>query len=259
MNSTQKCAYHAYLQLPKLLDLQFPLAEPVHHDEMLFIIVHQCHELWFKQVIHEIFRLREKLELDEIFEALKSLKRIHEIFKLVSYHMDILNTLSPDEFAGYRHVLSPASGFQSYQFRIIEFLCGIKVESYLEGFKDHLEIYSLMQECFLSPSLFDKILLILRKRNLLSSDPSQSEKNEVLEAILQVYKNRENFSDLHFLFENFVDLDSTVQIWRTQHVKIAERMIGRKMGTGGSSGVDYLANVASKKLFPILWEVRSLI
>lgn len=255
----EKISYHDYLQLSKLLDLQIPLAKPEHHDEMLFIIVHQCHELWFKLIIHEFCRLSEKLAQSEMLEVLKTLRRLQEIFKLLNEHMNILNTLSPDEFAGYRNVLAPASGFQSYQFRMIEFLCGAKDANFLECFKKIDDVYLLMKKLFDAPSLCDVIEETLKKRNLIPQTESPADKSNVVQGILTVYKEREKYSDLHFLFENLVDFDVTVQLWRSLHVKIAERMIGKKMGTGGSSGVDYLASITSKKLFPELWEVRSFI
>jgi tryptophan 2,3-dioxygenase len=254
-----KCQYHTYLQLPALLKLQTPLTDPEHHDEMLFIIIHQCHELGFKQIIHELLRLIEILKNDQIFEAIKTLRRIQEMTKLLSYHMGILNTLSPDEFAGYRHILSPASGFQSYQYRVIEFLCGLKDERFLEVFKETEEIYIWAKNYFDHQTLYDVLITLLNHRKLISKSTCPRSDKELIEALLKVYRERETYSDLHFLFENILDFDNLMQVWRIQHVKIAERTIGSKMGTGGTSGVGYLSHIMSKKLFSELWEVRSLI
>lgn len=259
MSHEPKCSYHSYLQLPNLLALQKPLVDPPHHDEILFIIVHQCHELWFKQIIHELSRLIETVQNNELFEATKTLRRIQEIVKLLSYHMGILNTLSPDEFAGYRDALMSASGFQSYQSRAIEFLCGLKDLRYLESFKDTEEIYNWLKQHFEAPSLYDALLDLLYRRGLVKKNTYERSDKEVIEALLKVYKERKAYSDLHFLCENLIDLDAFLQSWRNQHVKIAERTIGHKMGTGGTAGVEYLSKIMYKKLFPELWDIRHLI
>lgn len=263
----QKVSYQAYIKVDELLTLQEELSNPKHHDELLFIIIHQSHELWFKLIVHELKRVYKQIENEIFFEALKSLDRVIVIFKSLIQQFDILHTLSPDEFLGYRDLLNPASGFQSYQNRIVEFLCGIKEKAFLDTFQNKPENYNSLIECLEAPSIWDKVIDMLhrldfnipesvRKRNF--SEPYQANES-VTHAIKEVYLNREKYAGLHYLFEKLIELDTTVQIWRMRHFKNAERVIGRKPGTGGSKGMEYLFSTISKKFFPELWEVRTIL
>lgn len=263
----QKVNYQDYIKVDELLRLQNELSQPKHHDELLFIIIHQSHELWFKLIIHELKRVSEHIEKELLYEALKSLDRVIVIFKSLVQQIDILHTLSPDEFLGYRDLLAPASGFQSYQYRTMEFLCGLKEEAYMEVHRNKPDVYALLQEQLHAPSIWDKTLQLLHqmgfaipesvtKRNYAETYQSHP---EVISAIKEIYLNRSKYTSLHYLFEKLVELDATIQIWRMRHCKNAERVIGHKQGTGGSKGTEYLMAIVSKKLFPELWDVRNIL
>lgn len=267
MTTLTHVTYHSYLKLEELLSLQEELSSPVQHDELLFIIIHQSHELWFKLVIHELRHLIKHLETDQIYEACKTLNRVVVITKNLIQQIEILHTLTPDEFLGYRHLLAPASGFQSYQYKIIEFLCGIKDASYLDKYAKQPEIYADLKANLELPSIWDTVIHLLHRQNFAIPNEILHRRYDeryhlhpvILEAVKTVYTNRQKYVHLHFLFEILVEFDLSVQIWRFNHLKNAERSIGYKQGTGGSPGIEYLQAAASRKFFPELWEVRSLI
>lgn len=263
----QKVNYHHYLKVGELLSLQEELSNPKHPDELLFIIIHQSHELWFKLIIHELKRLKVYISKSFLYEAFQSIDRILAIFKSLIKQIDVLHTLTPDEFLGYRDLLSPASGFQSYQYKIIEFLCGLKDKGYIEIHRERQDIYSILKEYLEATSVWDQVILLLQTNKFSISDQmmqrdfaeSYTASPEVVSAIKEVYMNRSNYQGLHYLFEKLVELDLTLQIWRTRHCKNAERAIGLKQGTGGSKGMEYLQAICSRKLFPELWDVRSVL
>jgi tryptophan 2,3-dioxygenase len=262
-----KLTYDKYLKVDELLSLQEEQSDPVHHDEMLFIVIHQAYELWFKQILHELSGVVKNIRKNSLFPVLKSLDRIITIQKVIIKQVDIIETLSPVEFAGFRDHLNPASGFQSHQFRLVEFFCGLKNDEYLKYHKHVPHIYKMLEDQLATPSLYDEVLGFLSRQgfdipdDILTRDvKKQYQSNDaVLEVIKKVYFNTEDHKELYYLFEKLVEIDENFQIWRFRHVKMVQRTIGMKMGTGGSPGAQYLMTTLSKTFFPELWDVRSLI
>ncbi len=232
-------SYDAYLKIPELLSLQKPLSKPVAHDELLFIITHQTYELWFKQVIFETQALISLVQKDELFTGFRLLGRISEIFRILVQQIDILETMTPVEFNQFRANLNPASGFQSAQFRKLEKMGGIKSDSDTETI----------------PTLKSALLELLVQRRLLRVS-QVGQDSEVKAALLKVYEERSSL-DLYNLCEALIKFDEMFMLWRFRHVQMVERMIGMKMGTGGSLGVPYLQQTLKKRFFPELWEIRT--
>jgi tryptophan 2,3-dioxygenase len=254
--------YTSYLHLDELLSLQQPRSSSPEHDEMLFIVVHQVYELWFKQVLHEARRLRETLRAGDSVASLAALKRILTILKTLVAQVDVIETMTPMSFNSFRARLEAASGFQSQQFRELEFLLGHKrpavVEQYPAGSTAHRTLTQLLDE----PTVFDALLCYLQhcghpvpqpalKRSVREAPKPSA---EVQEMLLGVYKKNDFAAQV---CERLVDLDEGLQEWRYRHVKMVERTIGMKPGTGGSAGVNYLRETLFKPLFPDLWEIRS--
>ncbi len=253
--------YNDYLKIPDLLKLQIPQSSPPHHDELLFIIIHQAYELWFKLILHELDNTVSYMQKNEILRAQHFVKRVVEIMKLLVSQIHILETMTPIEFLEFRNHLMPASGFQSLQFREIEFLLGLKDERYFHFFKNSPEILQKLTERLNKPDLYSVYFQMLRNLGYsVPSDP-QNEKNntKTLQALLPIYQNPEKNLPLYLLTESLVELDETLALWREHHVRVVERIIGFKKGTGGSSGVEYLKSTTSKKCFPALWEVRTIL
>ena len=254
-------SYGEYLQLDELLSLQ--RVDPVgDHDEMLFILIHQASELWFKELLHELRLAQDSLEADRASMALGTLKRILAVLKTLVGQMDILETMTPVAFSAFRHRLDPASGFQSAQFREIEFVLGLKRPERAKQFAIGSEERRRIEELGSRPSLWISFLRYLRIRGheipdeVLDRDLglSTEESPAVQEVLMEIYR-----SDILAtqLCESLVDLDEGVQEWRYRHLKIAERTIGAKLGTGGSAGAEYLRQTLFKPLFPDLWAIRS--
>jgi len=253
--------YGEYLALDRLLDLQRPRSEPEEHDEMLFIIIHQTYELWFKQELHEMERLASVLRAGDTYLAVKTLRRILVILKVMVAQTDILETLTPLDFNRFRDRLEQASGFQSVQFREVEYACGSKRPSYLKMFAEGSPERDRLERRLEAPTLFDAYLRYLASRShpiperLLGRDVrAPVEEDEALQELLRkIYvEDRE----AAMLTELLVDFDEGFQEWRYRHVKMVERTIGDKPGTGGSSGVDYLRSSLFKPFFPDLWRFR---
>lgn len=254
--------YNSYLAIDELLDLQRPRSEPEEHDELLFIIIHQTYELWFKQLRHELAFLSERLDQDDLPRAFHTLKRILKIMKTLVSQVDILETMTPLEFDSFRDRLESASGFQSYQFRVIEFLLGHKRPEPLEFQPLNSLGRQLLEEAYRTPSLWRVFLGLLHRAghtlppDLLQqpvTEANQSSK-DVQEALLQVYRQDHQLAEL---CELLVDLDEGLQEWRYRHVKMVQRTIGSKMGSGGSSGAEYLMKTLFRPVFPDLWDIRS--
>ncbi|HKU42588.1 MAG TPA: tryptophan 2,3-dioxygenase family protein [Polyangiales bacterium] len=253
--------YGKYLQLERLLGAQQPLSTGPEHDEMLFIVVHQVYELWFKQILHELDRLRVTLDRAETHRALATLKRVLTIFKTLVAQIDILETMTPMSFLAFRDRLERSSGFESVQFRQIEFSLGHKrksaLEHYPEGSAERAQLERRMQE----RSVWDSFLGYLHAQGFeLPAEVRQRDVQQAIEpsaavqaALLSVYKSDALVSQL---CERLVDLDEGVQEWRYRHVKMVERTIGTKAGSGGSSGAEYLKATLFKPLFPDLWAIR---
>ncbi len=253
--------YSQYLKVDELLKLQDPKSK-TEHDEMLFIIIHQVYELWFKQILHEMGSLDKNLREGETYLSLFNLKRILTILKTLVSQIDILETMTPLQFASFRGLLETSSGFQSLQFRKVEFLLGHKREKMLEHFKSNPEHYNDLKEAYLRSTVYDAFLkhLQIKKhavpQSLLDRDVTTpiQENAEVQKILIDIYKNDPLLSQL---CERLVDLDEGLQEWRYRHVKMVERTIGVKMGTGGSPGAEYLRRTLFQPIFPDLWSIRS--
>ncbi|MCO1333233.1 tryptophan 2,3-dioxygenase family protein [Microbulbifer sp. OS29] len=254
--------YSSYLKVDELLQCQKPLSDGPEHDELLFITIHQSYELWFKQMLHELDFLVRLFNAGERNRALHTLKRVDAIYRTLIQQVDILETLTPLEFMSFRDRLSTASGFQSYQFRELEFLYGAKDPKKLENYTPGSTHYQRLLKRLESPTLWDAFLTFLTHeghkvpQGELERDFSQvPEPSPAVQKILiDVYRNDPLVSEI---CEALVDIDTSLQQWRYRHVKMVERTIGSKMGTGGSSGVGYLHGTLFKAVFPDLWAIRS--
>ncbi len=240
--------YSSYLRLDELLDLQTPLSEGPEHDELLFITIHQAYELWFKQMLHESDRLVALLNNDEHYKAGHTLKRIRMIIKTLVQQVDILETLTPLEFTSFRSSLARSSGFQSGQFREVEFLYGLKDPSKLEPFKDEPERTAKLQARLAEPSIWNVFTQFIKRQGLAIDEQS------IKDTLKSLYSGRPELANI---CELLVDLDEGIQEWRYRHVKMVERTIGGKMGSGGSEGAGYLVKTLFTPMFPLLWEIRN--
>jgi tryptophan 2,3-dioxygenase len=259
-NFESALTYTSYLAVDELLQLQKPLSDGPEHDEMLFIIIHQTYELWFKQLIHEFSQAQRALESADTHYALSILGRIRTIMKVCVAQVDILETMTPLQFNAFRGYLASSSGFQSAQFRKVEAILGRR-DSRLAG---HLppEVQREISEITSRNSIWDSFLEYLVKRGhvlpseVISRDKSiaYTSNSQVQDALLKVHQSDPESS---LVAERLVDIDEGIQEWRYRHVKMVERTIGHKMGTGGSSGVDYLASTLFNPVFKDLWEIRS--
>jgi len=254
--------YANYLKIEELLSLQRPRSDGPEHDELLFIVIHQVYELWFKELLHEFDRVAQLLTADDTHRVQHTLKRILTILKVMVAQLDILETMTPLEFLSFRARLEAASGFQSDQFRQIEFVLGLKSDAAIARFPEGGRAREALQRRRAAPTLWDAFLHYLAREGYqvpaaqLSRDVTvKSESSaDVQKVLIDVYRRDPKNAEL---CERLVDLDEGVQEWRYRHVKMVERTIGTKPGTGGSSGAAYLANTLGKPFFPDLWEIRS--
>src|SRR5436190_2456365 len=254
--------YASYLKIDELLELQQPRSTGPEHDEMLFIVIHQVYELWFKELLHEFDRVRRLLEDDEPHRAQHTLKRILTILKVMVAQLDILETMTPLEFLTFRERLDAASGFQSDQFRQIEFVLGVKSERTLRRFPEGSRARIALERRYRAPTLWDAFLhYLLREgydvppsclgRDVVAAvEPSP----DIQRIIVDVYRRDPKNAEL---CERLVDLDEGIQEWRYRHVKMVERTIGTRRGTGGSPGAAYLRETVGRPLFPDLWAIRT--
>ena len=258
-------SYGEYLHLDKLLDAQRPLSSE--HNEMLFIVVHQVSELWMRLMLHELTAALESVRRDDLDPALKMLARISRTQTQLISVWDVLSTLTPSEYTAFRNALGRSSGFQSLQYRMLEFLFGNKNADMLKVHERTPVAHEALARALAAPSLYDEVLRLLSRRgygipeNYLDrdfSEPYQASK-QVAGAWLGVYHNAEQGQewDLYELAERLVDLDHNFQLWRAHHLKTVERIIGYKAGTGGTSGVAYLTKALELKFFPELWQIRT--
>ena len=250
MNQKKSLTYSSYLRLRELLDQQRPLSGE--HDELLFITIHQVYELWFKQWLHELRYLREALGAGETPRVLATLKRVLTILKTLVAQVDILETMTPLSFNAFRSRLQASSGFQSWQFRAVEFILGHKraevLDNYPEASPERAELSRLLAE----PSIWQAFLEYLRANGV--ALPAGGAGPEVQAALLTVYRSQPFQAQV---CERLVDLDEGLQEWRYRHMKMVERTIGVRPGTGGSAGAGYLRETLFKPLFPDLWEIRA--
>jgi tryptophan 2,3-dioxygenase len=256
-------SYADYLQLEQVLNAQKPLS--AQHDEMLFIIVHQTSELWLRLFLHELQGVLECVRRDDLGPSFKMLSRIARVQTQLIATWDVLATLTPSEYSAFRNVLGRSSGFQSQQYRLLEFLLGNKSAEMVKSQQRDPQAQAALQRALEAPSLYDEVLRLLSRRGYgipeeyLARDftePYRASK-QVAGAWLGVYHNAEKDWDLYELAEKLVDLDHKFQLWRCHHLKTVERIIGYKQGTGGTGGVSYLAKALELKFFPELWTIRT--
>jgi tryptophan 2,3-dioxygenase len=260
-----RLTYAGYLDLDRLLSAQHPVSE--HHDEMLFIIQHQVSELWLKLVIHELRSAMELIRVDDLPPALKRIARVKHVQKQLLEQWSVLATLTPIEYAQFRDRLGPASGFQSLQYRTVEFLLGNKNAAMLKVFAHDAAAHDQLAADLNSPSLYDEFLRFLARRGfdipaeVIERDWSQpyAASDGVVEVFRQIYADPEQHWAEYETAEEFVDVEDLFQQWRFRHVKTVERIIGYKKGTGGSSGVAFLRRALELTFFPELLSVRTSI
>jgi len=259
---SQPLTYSSYLKLDELLTAQSPLSEGPEHDEMLFIIIHQVYELWFKQILHELDYLRQLFNHNQTPRALHTLRRTLTILKTVVAQIDVLETMTPQEFLSFRDRLESASGFQSYQFRELEFLLGHKRRTILVHYPEGSTARQKLEKRYAEPTLWDAFLHYLAaNRHKIPPELLERDVTEPIQPSLAVQKTLIKIYHKHPILvrvcERLVDLDEGIQEWRYRHVKMVERTIGNKPGTGGSSGVGYLQATLLKPIFPDLWAIRT--
>lgn len=258
-------SYNKYLRVPDLIGLQDCLSGPEHHDELLFITVHQAYELWFKQILHELDAALVMMNEDRVTSAARTLQRVIEIEKLLVNQIHILESMTPISFLGFREQLNPASGFQSMQFREIEFSSGQKHEGILKEFRDDSFAYDRLRRRFEAPSLSDAFFALLHRRglNAPADDKTldEAERRKLYEsrtsAVLEILTHFEERYEEFQLAEALLEHDEYFSLWRSHHIKMVERMVGAKRGTGGSEGIGYLRTTLEKKFFPEIWEART--
>ena len=244
--------YADYLKLDQLLSAQQPLSDL--HDEMLFIVIHQTKELWMKQMLHELKLAIRLLSSDRFAEAYKAMARISRIQAVMTLSWDVLSTLTPVDYLKFRHVLGTSSGFQSAQFREIEYRLGLKNESYFEHHEEGTRERARLQAAFDEPSLRDEAIAALERAGFDVGDRSVE---ALAAAWLRVYQDADRWFELYELAEKLVDIDDALAGWRHKHVLTVERIIGNKPGTGGSAGAAYLRSTLDKRIFPELWSLRT--
>ncbi len=259
--------YGGYLALDEILNAQHPLSEPVHHDEILFIIQHQVSELWFKLILHELEAAMAFIRNDELRPCFKILARVKQVQHQLFNQWAVLETLTPSDYLQFRSFMGHASGFQSFQFRKLEFLLGNKNRDYVKLFEHDPAAQEALLHALENPSFYDEFLLFLHRKghNMPAQvvDRDWSQPYEESDAVVSVFKNiyentRENW-DAYDMAEKLVDLEENFLLWRFRHMKTVERIIGFKRGTGGSSGVEFLKKAVDIRLFPELIDVRTVI
>ena len=261
-NETEETlTYGGYLKVDDLINLQRLRSDPPQHDETLFIIIHQVFELWFKQLLHELDTIIEKLQKNEVLVSIRLLRRCIEIQRVLVNQVAVLETMTPMDFLTFRDHLMPASGFQSLQFRELEITSGLKNKSYLSHFQPDSPTYARLSKRLESPSLVDEFYSLLKRRGFNLTEQGDSDDASLhhrqLAELMRIYQEAENHYDLFLLAESLIEYDEMFSLWRMRHVKMAERMIGSKVGTGGSDGVGYLKTTIEQNFFPDLWELRT--
>jgi tryptophan 2,3-dioxygenase len=260
---SESLSYSQYLNLDKLLTAQHPLS--YQHDEMLFIIIHQVSELWMKLCLHELNAIVDCVRRDDLGPSFKMLGRVSTIQQQLLHSWDVLATITPRDYSAFRNTLGKSSGFQSPQYRMLEFIIGNKNPDSIKVFQSDPQTHEMLERSLRSPSLYDEVLRLLSRRgfNLPGeaidrdfSVPYQASK-QVAAAWLSVYHNSETEWQLYELAERLMDLDYKFQLWRFAHVKTVERIIGNKRGTGGTGGVSYLTKALELRFFPELWTIRT--
>ena len=261
-NTQAAATYAGYLKIDELLSLQQPRSAGPEHDETLFIIIHQVYELWFKELLHELDRVMQLLEADQSHGSQHTLKRILTILKVMVSQLDILETMTPLEFLSFRERLDAASGFQSDQFRQVEFVLGVKSDQTSGRFPEGSRARVALERRYHAPTLWDAFLHYLSREGY-GVSPADLERDVIApvepsaaiqQLLVEVYRRDPKNAEL---CERLVDLDEGIQEWRYRHVKMVERTIGTRRGTGGSAGAAYLRETVGRPLFPDLWAIRS--
>ena len=242
--------YADYLSLDQLLSAQHPRSDL--HDEMLFIVIHQTKELWLKQMLHEVRLAVALVRTDRFAEAYKALSRVSRIQSVMTLSWDVLATLTPVDYSAFRHVLGTSSGFQSAQFRELEFRLGLKDARFLDHAEGGAEGRAKLEAALAEPSLWDEAVAALGRAGFATGDEAA-----IAAAWLAVYRDSERWFDLYQLAEKLVDIDDALAAWRHKHLLTVSRIIGGKPGTGGSAGAAYLASTLAKRAFPALWDLRT--
>jgi tryptophan 2,3-dioxygenase len=260
-----RLTYSGYLQLGRLLSAQLPLSSPPHHDEMLFIIQHQTTELWFKLLLHELRAALGMVQRDQLEPSFKILARVKHIQAQLVSQWSVLATLTPTEYAEFRHVLGNSSGFQSVQYRTVEFLLGNKDPRMMQVHRHDPAAMAQLEEALRAPSLYDEFLRHLARRGLpvpravLERDVTQPAPQDpaLRELFRTIYEEPAAHWDAYEMCEKLVDVDEQFSLWRFRHMKVVQRVIGFKRGTGGTAGVAYLRQAIELAFFPDLWDVRT--
>jgi tryptophan 2,3-dioxygenase len=258
-------SYGKYLHLDQVLSAQHPVSHPEHHDELLFILQHQTSELWLKLVLHELRAVLRHLAADQLRPALKGLARVKHIQRTLTDQWSVLATLTPSEYAEFRSFLGTSSGFQSYQYRAVEFLLGNKDRRMLSIFDDDPPAQALLQDALDTPSVYDEFLRYLARHGhdvpveILQRDVTLPYRYnaDLVGVFVAIYEHAETYWEAYETCEELVDLEDNFQLWRFRHLKTVERTIGFKRGTGGSSGVQFLRSALDLTFFPELYAVRT--
>ena len=260
---TEGLAYGDYLNLAELLSAQKLRSSA--HDEMLFVVIHQCSELWMKLMIHELSAAVHLLQEDRLRPALKMTARVSQIQDQLTQSWSILATMTPTDYLTFRDTLGAASGFQSFQYRSLEFMMGNKDRKFLSPHRDRPEWHNTLETVLNAPSLYDETIMLLARKGF-AIDASERDRDwseprdandSVRAAWVEVYRNAEKYWDLYEWAEELIDLEDAFQTWRFRHRTTVERIIGHKRGTGGTSGVGYLKRALDIRFFPELWEART--
>lgn len=260
-----KLSYGAYLQLDRLLSAQRPVTQE--HDEVAFIIIHHVQELWLKLIAHELEAATISIRRDDLPPAFKSFARVTRIQEQLIRAWDVLSTMTPADYLAFRSALGPASGFQSFQYRLVEFRLGAKDAKMVLPHRHHAEHHAILSKALVEPSLYDEALRLLARRGfavpqtVLDRDVTHPHVSDaaVRDIWLSIYRDPDKHFDLYELAEELVDMEDWFQQWRFRHMKTVERIIGFKRGTGGSSGVGFLKTALERSFFPELWELRTLL
>jgi tryptophan 2,3-dioxygenase len=260
-----KLSYGGYLRVPDLLTLQELRSSPAQHDELLFIVIHQVYELWFKQILHETGAVLRHLDRDEVLGADRLLRRCIEIQRVLIQQLTVLETMTPTDFLTFRDHLMPASGFQSAQFRELEYVSGMKDARHLRTFDPASPEHAALSRRLAEPTLPGAFFALLRRKGFdapeAADEAPQAEREAAqsrrVDALVRVYREAESNYALLRLSESLIEFDEMFTLWRFRHVQMVERVIGAKPGTGGSDGASYLRGTLERRAFPELWEARS--
>jgi tryptophan 2,3-dioxygenase len=250
----RQLSYGTYLRVPDLLRLQDLLSDPSAHDELLFIVIHQVFELWFKEILFELESIREAMFAGETHRARHYLRRVHTIERVLIQQLPVLETMSPQDFLEFRHQLAPASGFQSVQFREIECISGLKEPGLLKRLAELSDERERLERRLSEPTLWDAFCHLLEENGFpMPGDDDQARR----ESLLKLAWAERGYTELWAVAESLLTHDENIAAWRQRHVLMVERQIGSKTGTGGSTGAGYLKTTLEKRFYPELWDIRS--